>query len=218
MLGASVGCEEATMSAPSMFSRHRVIALVAAGVVAGAAGGVVISQLGVATASSPSPSPVPDRGLHRPGFAPDGGPLGMLGMLGGPFGAGGRVLHGEATVAKPSGGTTVLRFQNGTISAVSGSTMTVKSTDGYTATYTVDKTSRITLNGSDGTLSKLKKNDQVRVVGIQSGTSTVAKMVLDGVPARGLLPGMHGGFGFGHMFGHRERAQQSPPASAGENG
>ena len=202
------------MSGPSVLSRHRVIALVTAGVVAGAAGGAVISQLGIATASSPSPSPSarPD---SRPGL-PDGGPLGRLGMLG--LGAGGKVLHGEATVQKPGGGTSVVRFQNGVISSISGSTMTVKSTDGYTATYTVDKTSRITLNGADGTLSKLSKNDQVRVLAVQTGSSNVAKMVLDGVPALGLLPGMHRGFGFGHAFGHRERMQQAPPATPGESG
>lgn len=206
------------MSGPSVLSRHRVIALVTAGVVAGATGGFVISQLGVATASSPSPSPSVGGPALRPGFGPGGGPMGLLGGLAG----GGKLLHGEATVEKPGGGTNVVRFQNGTISAITGSTMTVKSTDGFTATYTVDKTSRITLNGADGTLSKLTKNDQVRVLAVQSGSSNVAKMVMDGVPALGLLPGMRGGKVLERFFHHRERLQQapgaSPGASSGENG
>lgn len=202
------------MSGPSVLSRHRVIALVTAGVVAGTAGGFVISQLGVATAASPSPSPSGGGPALRPGFGPGGGPMGLLGGLAG----GGKLLHGEATVGKPGGGTNVLRFQNGTISAINGSTMTVKSTDGFSATYTVDKTSRITLNGTDGTLSKLTKDDQVRVLAMQSGSSNVAKMVLDGVPAFGVLPGMHGGMGLGRAFRHRERLQQAPGATSGENG
>jgi len=208
------------VSGPSVLSRHRVVALVTAGVLAGAAGGVAISQLGVATAS-PSPSPSPAAGLPgRAGLMPGGGPLGLAGGLGG-LGGGRKVLHGEATVQKPGGGTSVVRFQNGVISSISGSTMTVKSTDGYTATYTVDKTSRITLNGTDGTLSKLAKSDQVRVLAVQNGSSDVAKMVLDGVPAAAtLLPGlrMRGGLGLMRAFRHRERVQQSPAASSGENG
>src|SRR3954454_4076805 len=175
-------------------TRHRAVALVAAGVVAGAAGGVVISQLGTAGAASPSPSPAPDghdgfRGL--PGHGPGG--MGALGMFGG------RVLHGEATVQKPGGGTTVVHFQDGVISSISGSTMTVKSTDGFTSTFTVNGTTRISLNGSDGTLSKLAKNDKVRVIGVANGSSTVAKMVLDGVPGPGMF-GRGPGHGFGHLI------------------
>jgi hypothetical protein len=204
------------VSGPSVLSRHRVIALVTAGVVAGAAGGFVVSQLGVATASSPSPSPSVGPAL-RPGFGPGIGAMGLLGGLAG----GGKLLHGEATVAKPGGGTNVLRFQNGTITAINGSSMTVKSTDGFSATYTVDKTSRITLNGADGTLSTLTKNDKVRVLAMQNGSSNIAKMVLDGVPAFGLLPGMRGG-GLDRAFRHRERLHQAPDASpgatSGENG
>jgi hypothetical protein len=183
-------------------------------VLAGGAGGVVISQLGVAGAASPSPSPVAPFG--RPGLGPDGMARGLLGGLAG----GGKLLHGEATVEKPGGGTSVVRFQNGVISAISGSTMTVKSTDGFTATYTVNGTSRILLNGTDGTLSKLSKNDQVRVLAVQSGSSTVAKMVLDGVPARAMFGQLHRGLGFGmgHAFRHREAVPPSPGASAGENG
>jgi hypothetical protein len=204
------------MTGPSVLSRHRVIALVAAGVIAGGAGGVVISQLGVAGASSPSPSPAPGGPLVRPGLGPDGMGMGMLGGIAG----GGKLLHGEATVEKAGGGTNVVRFQNGVISAISGSTMTVKSTDGFIATYTVNGTSRILLNGTDGTLSKLSKDDQVRVLAMQSGSSNVAKMVLDGVPARAMFGKLHRGFGFGmgHAFRHREAAPSSPGASSGENG
>jgi hypothetical protein len=197
------------MSGPLALTRSRVAALVVAGVVAGGVGGVVISQLGVATASSPSPKPsagVPFR--HGPG----GMGLGLLG----PMGAG-RMLHGEATLAKQGGGTVVVRFQNGTISDISGSTITVKSTDGFTSTFTVDGTTRITLNGTDGTLSKLAKNDKVRVVGVQNGSSTVAKMVLDGVPPRG----MFGGGGLGELrqrFEHRMPMQPMQPGSPGQAG
>src|SRR3954463_12857922 len=156
--------EEAPMAGLLALTRHRAVALVAAGVVAGAAGGVVISQLGTAGAASPSPTPSPgdrDGFGQPPGHGP--GRMGVLGMFGG------RVLHSQATVQKPGGGTTVVHFQDGVISAISGSTVTVKSTDGFTSTFTVNGTTRITLNGSDGTLSKLAKNDKVRVIGVVNG-------------------------------------------------
>src|SRR4051812_37309823 len=206
MLAGSPAWRRQHMAGLLAFARHRAVALVAAGVVAGAAGGVVISQLGTAGAASPSPSPSPG---DRDGFgqppAPGlrGGPgKGLLGGLGG-----GRVLHGEATVEKPAGGTTVVRFQSGVISAISGSTVTVKSTDGFTSTFTVNGTTRISLNGTDGTLSKLAKDDKVRVMGVEDGSTTVAKMVLDGVPG----PGMFGGrFGGGHRFAHKMMSGQAP--------
>ena len=205
------------MTGPGAFTRRRVAALVAAGVVAGGAAGAVISQLGVATAS-PSPSP-------RPSASGAPGDRDMFGLRPavpgrhGLLGAAGRVLHGEATVEKPGGGTQVVRFQNGVVSAISGSTITVKSTDGFTSTFTVDRTTRITLNGTDGTLSKLKKDDQVRVFGVQSGSSTVAKMLLDGVPPRSMFGGGLGRFdhGFGHRFGRHLPLRPAPtaPSQAG---
>jgi hypothetical protein len=192
-------------------SRQRVIALVAAGVLAGGAAGVAVSQLGVATASS-SPSPAP--GVPAPDFR--GGPMGGPGRLG-LLGAAGRVLHGEATIEKAGGGTQVVRFQHGTISAIAGSTVTVKSTDGFTSTFTVDRTSRITLKGTDGTLSRLKKGDEVRVFGVASGSSTVARLLLDGVPTGRMLgDGMRGRMGrqLFHRFMHRMPAP-APSAQSG---
>ena len=178
--------------------RTRVAGLLAAGALVGGAIGVTISQLGVATAASPSPSPTPGTERHDP-RGPFGhmGPLGRLGVLGGPelLMAGGKVLHGEATVQKPGGGTTVVVFQNGAITSIGGSTVTVRSPDGFTATYKVDGTTRISLNGSDGSLSTLKNNDDVRVFGSRTGSSTVAKAVVDGLPR---------GLGLGHL---RERWQ-----------
>src|SRR3954454_20788992 len=201
--------EEAPMAGLLALTRHRAVALVAAGVVAGAAGGVVISQLGTAGAASPSPTPSPG---DRDGFGQPPAPglrgghdgKGLLGALGG-----GRVLHGEATVEKPGGGTTVVHFQSGVISAIGGSTVTVKSTDGFTSTFTVNGTTRISLNGTDGTLSKLAKNDKVRVMGVVNGSSTVAKLVFDGVPG----PGM-----FGRGPGHGSARRMAPGEAPGKAG
>jgi len=121
------------------------------------------------------------------------GPGGGLGLPGGPgmlFGVPGlgapglemgRVLHGEATVQTPNG-TKVVSTQLGTITSVAGAQVTVRSSDGFTRTYSVDKQSRISLDGADGALSRLKSGDTVRVVAVQSGKTWSARAVIDGLP------------------------------------
>lgn len=178
----------------SLSPRARLVAWVAAGVLGGATvTGIVVSQLTAATAASPSPSPYASAKPRPP--MPFGGPLqhfgdrrhGQLPM--GPgfgpelgMGFGGRVLHSEATVQAPDGTTKVVVSQTGDITDIADSTITVKSSDGFEATYTVDKNTRISLNGTDGAMSSLKKGDSVHVFGTKSGSTTHAEGVLDGMP------------------------------------
>jgi hypothetical protein len=169
--------------------RVRFGAWIAAGVLGGGViAGVVVSQLGTATAASPTPSP---RASGAPGAPmPYGGPMQRFGErmrgvppLGGPgLGFGGRVLHSAATVQAPDGTTKVVVSQSGDITDFSDSTITVKSSDGFVATYTVDKNTRISLNGSDGAMSSLKKGDTVRVLAGKSGSTNHASAVMDGMP------------------------------------
>jgi len=126
---------------------------------------------------------MPFRGQHHPGpgFAPRFGP-----GLGRDFGPGamlgGHVLHSEATVVAPDGTTKVVVSQNGDITDIADSTITVKSSDGYLASYTVDKFTRISLNGTDGAMSSLKKGQTVHVMGTKSGATTHAEGIIDGRP------------------------------------
>ncbi|HEX3828791.1 MAG TPA: hypothetical protein VHV82_16120 [Sporichthyaceae bacterium] len=50
------------------------------------------------------------------------------------------MVHGEFTVADGKGGYTTELVQRGTVTAFSGGTLTVKSSDGYTHSYTTDST------------------------------------------------------------------------------
>jgi len=124
------------------------------------------------------------------------------GEPGAPGGPAGRVLHSEATVQKPDGTTAVVVSQTGDITEITGSTITVKSSDGFEATYTVDKNTRISINGTDGTASGMKKGDTVRVFGTKSGSSTHAEAVMDGMPS-----------GF-MMFRHDRRGAPQPQSTA----
>jgi hypothetical protein len=92
----------------------------------------------------------------------------------------GDVLHGEATVKAPDGSTKVVVTQAGDITDITDTTITVKSSDGFVATYTIDKDTRISLNGTDGALSGLKKGDPVHVGGTKSGSAEHAASVFEG--------------------------------------
>ena len=175
-------------------SRMRIGAWITAGVLGGGiVSGVVVSQLGTATAASSSPAPnasshprPPGPGplMHRfgdrfrgpaplgPGFAPG-------------LGFGGHVLHSEATVEAPDGTTKVVVSQTGDISDIADASITVKSTDGYQATYTIDKATRISLNGTDRAMSSLKTGDTVRVFGTKAGSAVHAEAVMAGQGAIG---------------------------------
>jgi hypothetical protein len=86
--------------------------------------------------------------------------------------AGGRVLHGEVVVQNESGsGTTRLLVQQGAVTAKAGSTVTVRSTDGYTVTWTVDASTR-------GTLTDVAVGDQVHAAGSRTGDSAAKATVI----------------------------------------
>lgn len=192
--------------------RMRLFGWIALGVLGG--GLVTGIAIGSATAASPSPTPSP-YAYGQPGPGMPGGPLHRLrdrleGLLPdlpmGPGGGagllGGRVLHGEATVGAPDGTTKVVFIQSGDITDITGSTITVKSSDGYTASYAVDKNTRISLNGTDGTASSLAKGDTVRVTGTKNGSTNHADAVLDGMPPRL------------HYFDHDHNGPQPQPSGS----
>ena len=163
--------------------RMRLAGWVGVGVLSG--GLITGIAIGSATAASPSPSPSPYGYGHAGPDMPPGGPMPGFGgrMHRDGFGPmDGDVLHSQATVKQADGTTKVVVTQDGDITDVTGSAITVKSSDGYVATYTVDKDTRISLNGTDGTASSLKKGDTVHVFGTQSGSANHAEAVLDGDP------------------------------------
>ena len=173
----------------------------AAGVIAIAVG-VTASQSASAASSSPSaapsgrPSGVP--GWHGGPGGP-GGPGDLdghgRGGLGGPgFGGpgdGGQLLHGTEVVQQ---GTKVVTIeeQAGKVTAVSATSITVKSTDGYTETYVVGSTTQIGKKGAQAKISAVAVGDTVRIEGVKSGSTVTAGHVMDGVPTMPAIGGPRG--------------------------
>ena len=127
-----------------------------------------------AASSTPSASPSPHAWRGRfGGFGFGGGP-GGLGGFG--FGGFGGAIHGQLTEPKAGGGYQTVDMQRGTVTAVSSSSITVKSADGYTATYVV--TSSTEVNAQAAGIGTIKVGDSVDLVAtVSKGTATAASIV-----------------------------------------
>jgi len=91
------------------------------------------------------------------------------------------VIDGQFTLKGPNGYETIAE-RNGTVSDVtdtSGSTwtLTVKSADGSSGTFTVDTGTSV--NGGETGIGSVKTGDTVRVIAVVSGGTATAKQVTD---------------------------------------
>jgi hypothetical protein len=151
----------------------------------------VLAGAGVAVAATSSPSPAttptaspsappshapPPKGVWRIHGAP--GPFGPAfagpGLLGGGlFGA----VHGTVVVPKSGGGYQTVAFQSGKVTAVSGTSITLRSADGYTHTYQV--TSSTMVNAQRDGIGSIKNGNQVMVDATVSGSTTTAVRIVN---------------------------------------
>ena len=178
--------------------RASAIALVAAGVVGGAAVGLSTGAFAAggsdpsataatSSASSSATAPPadgtaapdgPGRGHHGRGDRFDRGlqGLGQLGQFG-QLGQLGRALHGTATVPKAGGGYEQLVLQRGVVTAVSPTSLVVTSTDGFVVTYVLSADTKV--KAAQDTLAALKVTARVAVVATVSGGTQQATRVID---------------------------------------
>ena len=119
---------------------------------------------GIAYADPPTPTPTPTaQSRHRDDW--QGPRLKRFAVLR-------RALHGEVTLAGEEH--RVVVFQRGPVEKVSNTSLTVKSADGYTATYLVSADTTVRKNGDEATIADLKVGDRVLVVGNQDGSTLKA--------------------------------------------
>ena len=163
-----------------MMKRTKTIVLAGAAALALAG-----ASTGVAFAQPPSPSPSPHGpGRHQGsgfGRGPGGGGLGGGGFG---FGFGGQIEHGEATVDTANNTTQVIDIQHGTVTSADSGTLTVQSADGFSATYTVDSSTKISKNRQTSDISQVATNDEVNVVAINANGTLTAQRINDTGPAQ----------------------------------
>ena len=181
---------------PLILAGVAVTALLAgAGVAMAATSGSPASPAAAASAAggtvaTPSPS-------ARPAFPHQGRPGGFRFGFGGPFGA----VHGQFVVPRSGGGYQTIDTQRGSVTAVSATSITVKSADGFSKTYQVVSSTNV--NAQRDGIATVKTGHQVIVTATVSGSTDTAVSILD----LNLLPAMHGGPGWSHP------APSAPPAT-----
>jgi hypothetical protein len=124
-----------------------------------------------AAAANPAPSPGSSGLLPGPGFRHFGGGFGFG------FGRLFRALHGQFVVAKPGGGYQTVDVQTGQVTAVSTTSITLKSADGFTKSYTVISSTLVDAQ-RDG-IGSVKVGNQATVVATISGSTATAASVND---------------------------------------
>jgi hypothetical protein len=164
-----------------------------AGIAIAVVGAASVGAIGIASASGDDPvraaaqttaDPTPDdNDWHGPwgGGPRRGGPFG-----GGPFGGGldeiagadvSDLLHGEVVLAKEGGGTQTVLVQKGTVTEVSGTGVTVKSSDGFTTSYAVNGDTKVRADADR--IDSVAKDEEVVVVAPKSGDKHTATAVVD---------------------------------------
>ena len=150
-----------------------------------------------AASVSPSPSASPSVRPHVPPqgpwrmLPPGGGPFAFdgPGALGGLFGA----VHGTVVVPRPGGGYQTVAFQNGKVTAVSSTSITLHSADGYSRTYQV--TSSTLINAQRDGIGSIKTGNQVVVTATVNGSTATATRIID---VSLIQQGIHRFFGGAH--------------------
>jgi hypothetical protein len=165
-----------------------------------------------AIATSPSPSgPQPPGRMFGHGRRPFGGPgffRGPAGAIAGPLGGLGffGAVHGQFVVPKSGGGYQTLDIQQGTVTAVSSTSITLKSADGFTKTYTV--TSSTLVNAQRSGIGSVKAGNKAVVFATQSGAVATASRIAD-------LTLLAHSFPFGQHGAIQPGASPSPGGTAG---
>ena len=132
---------------------------------------------GIAYADPPSPSPTPTQSptastspapTAQPANPDQWGPRKRLRLARLARSA----LHGEVTLAGEK--YRVVVFQRGPIEKVSDTSLTVKSADGYTATYVVSDQTVLRKKAGQATVADLDAGDRVLVVATKDGSTLKA--------------------------------------------
>ena len=143
--GANWG-DPAPATAPAKKSWSGRKTAIAAGIaVVIAAGGGVAIWAGTSSGSTTASQPGGPGGFGGPGGT--GGPGGRFNGQAGAFGGAAAIrdaLHGDFVVANPAGGYTTERLQTGDVTALSDTSVTLTSKDGYKQTYTLDASTQKT--------------------------------------------------------------------------
>ena len=147
-------------------------------------------------------------------------------------------LHSESVVKKADGSFETELSQQGTVDAVSATSVTVKSEDGFTQSYTVNADTRVikfpapaadgsAATGDDGkrlkpsevTIAEIATGESVRVSGVKNGDTVTADRIVEGAgPGPGLGLGKGMGKGLDKGLGKGQGRGHGKPKDPGSDG
>jgi hypothetical protein len=87
-----------------------------------------------------------------------------------------RALHGEVTLAGEEH--QVIAFQRGEVQKVSGTSVTVKSNDGFVGTYALNADTKVRENRKKAKVSAIDASDRVLVVALKDDSALSARRVI----------------------------------------
>jgi hypothetical protein len=155
-------------------NRWRLAGTAAAVLATTVAGGVAWATSSADPTPSPSASPsTPSTTPDKPGEPGKGGGPGHRGQ----FGLGG-ALHGEFVVKKDDGTYQTVATQRGEVTAVSKDSITVKSEDGYSRTYTITEDTLV--NAARDGIDDVKTGNTVTVSAVVADGKATASSINDG--------------------------------------
>jgi len=123
----------------------------------------------VTAAATPAATPAP---AHAKGTKRAGKRGGELGKLEG------RLLHGQFVVLGKDKKPTTLAEQRGTVDAVSPTSISLTSTDGFKQTYVVNSDTKVRVDGKKSAIADVKTGQSATVIAGVAGSTETAKGVV----------------------------------------
>ena len=127
---------------------------------------LALKQVGFDTGLTDSPSPKASAGS---GDAPHGKQVRKYLRK--------NTLHGEYTIQTKKQGTQTIVVQRGEVTAVTATQVTVKSTDGFTLTWTVSDQVKVVQDKKAVDRTALKSGEQIGLAGTKDGSATDARLI-----------------------------------------
>jgi hypothetical protein len=132
---------------------------------------LALTAVGLETGLEEAPAPTPSSAADKADKARKKGPARKLLRK--------NTLHGELTVQTKKGVKTVA-VQRGTVTASTATTLTVKSTDGFTQTWTLADTPRIRKDRKKADGTAVTKGAEVAVAGPKTADTPTARLIIVG--------------------------------------
>lgn len=85
-------------------------------------------------------------------------------------------VHGQIVLAKPGGGFQTVDFQNGTVTKVDSTSITLKSADGFSQSYPITSSTIVSAD-RNGIGSVTSGNSAIVIATVSGNTATAAKII-----------------------------------------